>query len=154
MAEIEKFKVIRWIIYLAIIFNSYMMHQNISNNLKFTVGGKIWCPGFGSNARCDVALLHCIYGMISGFGLFWMGVLDDLKKKLKLFYENESILCLIQVPIWIGFFINIMQWTKEMETSAWEIDCIYICILVNIALLIGSAIVSYIEKGVRVSRQN
>ncbi|ABW98267.1 hypothetical protein HAN_3g465 (nucleomorph) [Hemiselmis andersenii] len=154
MAEIAKFKVIRWILYLAMMFNSYMLNQNISNNLKFIIGEKVWCPAFGSNARCDVALLHSIIGIISGASLFLMGILDDDTKKLKFFNKNESILCLIQVPIWIGFFINIFQWTKEMETSAFEINCIYISILANISFLICSGIVSYIEKGVRISREN
>mmetsp|Transcript_24421 Transcript_24421/g.61824 ORF Transcript_24421/g.61824 Transcript_24421/m.61824 type:complete len:155 (+) Transcript_24421:81-545(+) len=154
MAEIEKFKVIRWILYLVMMFNSYLLHQNISNNLKFTIAEKVWCPAFGSNSRCDVALLHSIIGIISGLGLFLMGVLDDDIKKKKLFNENETILCLIQVPIWIGFFINILQWTREMETSAYEINFIYVSIIVNVILLVGSAIVSHIEKGVRISREN
>jgi hypothetical protein len=153
MVEIEKFKVIRWIFYLAISFNSYMSHQNISNNLKFMIGEKIWCPGFGSNARCEVALLHTMFGIISGLGLFFFGILGDDLKKAKFFIENESTLCFLQIPIWISFSINIFQWTREMETSAFEINCIYVSIIVNISLLLASGIVSYIEKGVKISRE-
>mmetsp|Transcript_26601 Transcript_26601/g.51848 ORF Transcript_26601/g.51848 Transcript_26601/m.51848 type:complete len:157 (-) Transcript_26601:47-517(-) len=156
MAEIEKYKVIRWILYIAMMINSYMLHQNISNNLRFTIAKKVWCPAFGANMRCDEAIIFSIVGMFSGLGLFLLGVFetDEKTKKLKFFHDNEPSLCLIQVPLWIGLFFEILSWTKEEETAAFEINCIYVCIALNIILLIGSAIVSYIEKEVKNSREN
>jgi len=155
MNEIAKFNVLRWLCYLGVIFFSFLINRNISNNLKFKIGSKIWCPAFGDVTRCNLAILVSSMGFFSGFGLLLLGVSADFEEKsfFKFIYRSEPLFSLIQVPVWLGLLRSLTLWTKEVDSLGWEIWSIYLYIIINVLFLTISAILCRIEKNVRASHK-
>jgi len=155
MNEIAKYNVLRWLCYLGVIFFSFLINRNISNNLRFKIGSKIWCPAFGDVARCNLAILVSSMGFFSGFGLLLLAVSADYEEGsfFRFIYRSEPIFSLIQVPVWLGLFRSLTLWTKEVETLGWEIWSLYFYIIINVLFLIISAILCRIEKNVRASHK-
>lgn len=150
-----KYNVLRWVCYLGTIFFSFLINRNISNNLRFKIGSKIWCPAFGDVSRCNLAILISSMGFFSGFGLLLLGVLSDFEEKsfIRFIYQSEPVFSLLQIPVWLGLCRSLILWTKEVDSLGWEIASLYFYIIINILFLLVSAILFRIEKNVRTSHK-
>ena len=165
MNSVEKYNIIKWILYLGIIFSSFMLRRNITNNLKFAIKDTLWCPAFGNTARCDLAILTGSFGIFAGFGLLLMSVHSSINKNASFFLgaynEKEPIFCLLQIPIWICAAKTFLSWTEDVMdpkkcdcTPGWEIWCVYVYIILNMLFLYWAAMLSYVQKNVRESNKD
>jgi hypothetical protein len=155
MVYIEKYKVLRWVVYLVIIINSILLTHTIMDNLRFTIVGKVFCPVFGTVRRCDISIFAGTLAIVSGIILLVLGVLSttEEKKRRQFFYKSEVRMCLLQIPIWICFLISFITWSREVGASAPELTLVFICSLINIGLYSMAVIISSTETGVRDSME-
>ncbi|AFP65498.1 hypothetical protein CMESO_331 (nucleomorph) [Chroomonas mesostigmatica CCMP1168] len=145
----KKFKFTRFLIYSIFVFNAYQLKFYLSNNIRFTVMNRIWCPAFGTTERCDIAIRVSFVGIL--FGIFMLSTvffsLLDKKERLKKIYRFEIQFIILQFILWLALAFVIFRWNREIGAKGNDIFKIYLHILKAILLLsIGMWIVSHEEK--------
>ena len=92
--------------YTGIIITSNNIHNLIYDELLYSVGGKLFCPAFGSVSICDDAISAALFGMVSGFILVSLLLLKSTETLKYNWVLNslEPMICAAQVPVQISLF--------------------------------------------------
>jgi hypothetical protein len=92
----------------------------ITNNFKFSILNKIFCPVFGSVLRCNLALYASWYGFCSALILLILGIFSSIEDK-KLSYKQEKRICFLESILWISFLLICKNWVLDArDKEVWE----------------------------------
>ena len=150
--EISKSSLMRFAFYIGIIITSNNIAYLVYDELVYSVGGKLFCPAFGSVSICEDAISAGIFGMYSGFislSLLLIKSTETLKYNWVL-NSLEPMICAAQVPLQISLFAHFFSLSLRISDGKhiWQdirIQSFLGYLILNALFFANNCLLSYLE---------
>ena len=138
--------------YIGIIITSNNIRNLVYDELLYSIGGKLFCPAFGSVQICEDAISAAFFGMYSGFISVSLLLLKSTEKLKYNWVLNslEPMICAAQVPIQISLFVYFFSLSLRIFDGRhiWEdirVQSFFGYLILNALFFANNCLLSYLE---------